>query len=131
MPDDKTTEMTKIEPLQVPIISTGTVSQGPAPMVTGTTAVTPSVHQPNITFVVIAPALAIFIRFANTYFTTLVGLVGAGLVEPTVIPAHDFMHLVWRCAGLAVAGAGFGLLKDLVTVFGRLEGKYPLATGSV
>jgi hypothetical protein len=50
---------------------------------------------------------------------------------PSVDKANGFGHLVLTCAGLSVAGAGFGLLKELVTVFGRLEGKYPLLTGSV
>jgi hypothetical protein len=129
-PPDKTTESVSMEPIAVPVISTKEVSGGPTPLATGTVATTPEPNQPNIRLVVITPMVAIFIRFANTYFTTLVGLVGAGLISDA-IPATDFVHLVGRCAQLSVAGAGFGLLKDIVTVFGRLENKYPLMTGSV
>jgi hypothetical protein len=46
-------------------------------------------------------------------------------------PAPDFAHLVLKCMSLAVAGAVVLSLKDLVTIFGKLEGKYPLLSGSV
>ena len=133
MPDEtieKTTESMPLAQVSVAVIGTGPVSGGSVPLATGSVATTPSPHQPDIRLVVITPMVAIFVRFANTYFTTLVGLVGAGLMSDA-IPAADFLHLVLRCAQLSVAGAGFGLLKDLVTVFGRLENKYPLMTGSV
>jgi hypothetical protein len=102
---------------------------GVDPPATGSIIQTPA-HQPNYILTVIPPLLAIFVRFANAYLTTLVGLVGVGMTS-NALPAADFAHLVLKCAGLSVAGAGFGLLKDLITVFGRLEGKYPLLTGSV
>ena len=73
---------------------------------------------------------AISIRFINSYLTMLVGLVGAGMVS-NIIPAHDFIQLVQSCAKLSLAGAGFSFLKDLVTVFGNLEKKYPLLTGNI
>ena len=127
---EKTTEPATLHPISVPVISTGPVGGGPTPLATGMMATTPSLNQPNIRLVVITPMVAILVRFANSYFATLVGLVGAGLVSDA-IPAADFLHLVMRCAQLSVAGAGFGLLKDCVTIFARLETKFPLITGSV
>ena len=126
----KTTDPTPLAPVAVTVIGTGPVSGGPDPLATGDVATTPSSNQPNLRVVVIGPLVAIMIRFLNTYLTVLVGLVGAGLTSD-IIPANDFMHLVMRCAQLSFAGAGFGLLKDFATVFGKLEGKYPLLTGNV
>jgi hypothetical protein len=123
MPDIKTEP---IPPVAVTIIGTG---DGAAP-ITGTVAVTPGPQHANLVVTVVGPLMAIAIRFANTYLTILVGLVAAGMTS-AIIPAPDFLHLVLECAKLSIAGAGVGLLKDLVTVFAKLEGKYPLATGSV
>lgn len=118
-----------IVPVAVTIIGTG---DGGTPLTTGTVATTPD-HQPNLIAVVVTPLRAIVVRFANQFFTTLVGLVGAGMTPAggRLLHATDFYHLVMICASLSVAGAGFGLIKDLVTIFGRLENKYPLLTGSV
>lgn len=60
----------------------------------------------------------------------LVGLLSAGMTT-NLIPSSDFIHLVFKCATLSLAGAALGLLKDIVTIFGKLEQKYPLGTGSV
>lgn len=127
MPDDKTTASRPIDTVPVAIIGTADASKIPP----GIEAVTEGAHNPNLTIVaVIPPLVAVGVRFVNTYLTTLVGLITAAATT-NIIPAHDFYHLVLKCAGLSVASAGIGLMKDLVTVFGRLEGKYPLATGSV
>lgn len=115
-----------LPPVAVTVI--GTKSDAiPAP---GTVAVTPKETQPNLIVNVVTPLAAILIRFVNAYLTMLVGLVSAGMAT-NIIPAQDFGQLVLACAKLSVAGAGLGLLKDLVTVFGKLEQKFPLLTGSV
>jgi len=118
-----------IPPVEVSVIGTPTPPGTTPPLTTGTVAQTPD-HQPNLVVNVVAPVVAILVRFANVYLTMLSGLVVAGMTS-NIIPAADFLHLVMRCAQLSVAGAGVGLLKDLVTVFGRLENKYPLLTGSI
>lgn len=118
-------ESERIEPVNVTVIGN---TKG-APLESETIAVTPD-HQPNIVITVITPLMAIVVRFLNAYFTMLVGLIAAGMTS-NIIPASDFMSLVWTCAKLSIAGAGLGALKDCVTVFGRLEQKYPLATGQV
>ena len=128
--EEKKTEATTLEPVSVTVIGTGAVTGGPAPMTTGTVATTPAPSQPNLLVTVISPFMAIAIRFFNSYLTILTGLVAAGMTS-TIIPYTDFLDLLGKCAGLSIAGACVGLLKDLVTVFGRLEGKFPLLTGNV
>lgn len=88
------------------------------------TIVTPP-GQPNIIIQVVSPMLAILVRFVNSFLVMLVSLVSAGMTT-NIIPAKDFMDLVVKCATLSVAGAGLGFLKDLVTVFGALEKRWPL-----
>lgn len=124
------TRTSQIEPVPVSIIAQG--ENANHPLMSGITAVTPD-HLPNIVITLVAPLMAVLVRFVNQFLTTLVGLVGAGMTPAGshLLQAKDFYHLVLTCASLAVAGAGFGLLKDLVTIFGKLEGKYPLLTGSV
>jgi hypothetical protein len=91
---------------------------------------TPGEHKPNLLIMVVSPLAAILIRFANSYVTALLGLVTVGLTTDA-IPAADFYHLVARCAGLSLAGPCVALGKDIVTILGNLEKKYPLLTGSV
>lgn len=127
---EKVTEATELRPVTVTLIGHGPATGGPTPLESGTVATTPALHQPNLLVTVIPPALAILVRFVNNYLTILVGLVAAGMTSD-VIPSADFASLVWKCAGLSIAGAGLGALKDLVTIFGKLEGRYPLLTGNV
>ena len=120
------TSTAPLEPVTVTLIGTK-ADDIPSP---GTVAVTPKQTQPNLIVNVVTPAAAILIRFVNAYLTLLVGLVTAGMAT-NIIPATDFGQLVLACAKLSVAGAGLGLLKDLVTIFGKLEQRFPLLTGSV
>lgn len=87
-------------------------------------------HLPDVIIKVVSPIAALLVRFINNYLTMLVSLVSAGMATD-IIPAADFIHLVIACAKLSLATAGLALLKDLVTIFGKLEGKFPLLTGSV
>lgn len=118
-----------VAPVPVAIIGTG---DGGSPLTSGVTAVTPD-HQPNLIVTIVTPLVAILVRFINQFLTTLVGLVGAGMTPAggRILHADDFVHLVLTCASLSVAGAGFALIKDCVTVFGRMESRYPLITGSI
>lgn len=115
--------------VRVPIVVTGETDN---PIPSGTVAVTPD-HLPNVVVTVIGPVQAITVRFVNTFLTVLIGLVTASMtpIGGKLLYTHDFMHMLWLCASLALPGAVVGLIKDLITVFGRLERKYPLATGSV
>ena len=129
MADEKTTESRTVEPIQVAVVGTGDGSKLPS----GTEAVTQGAHDPNIIVNVVQPFVAIVVRFANLYGTVLIGLVTAGMtpVGGKLLYTSDFYHLVLTCGSLAFPAAALGLLKDLVTVFGKLEGKYPLITGSI
>lgn len=130
IPDTNLKTVTEaVPPTQVSIIGTGDGNLPPS----GPVLVKTQGTQPDIVITVVGPLRAIGIRFINQYLTTLVGLVGAGLTPAgsKLLEATDFYHLILTCGSLAVAGAGFGLLKDLITVFGRLEGTYPLLTGNV
>jgi hypothetical protein len=115
-----------ILPVNVTVIGTG---DGGTPLRTGTTGVTPD-HQPNLAVNVISPVVAIGVRFINTFLTTLLGIL-TGALATNVITASDFAHLIYKCAGLAVAGSVIGLIKDTVTIFSRLEQRFPLGSGSV
>jgi hypothetical protein len=127
MPIDKQSLPVPITPVTVTMVGTGAGNGNPIP--SGTTLVTPD-HQPNVIVKVVQPIVAISIRFANTFLTVLLGVL-MGAMGTDVIQADDFLHLVYKCAGLSVAGAGMGLIKDLITVFGNLEKSNPLLTGSV
>ena len=117
-----------IQPLPVTVIGVRSEGTG-APITNGQVIQTPD-HQPNLVVKVVTPIVAIVIRFANAYLTALLGLVTVGLTTDA-IAAPDFLHLVERCAGLALAGPCVALAKDLITILSGLERKYPLATGSV
>ena len=111
------------EMMKVAIVGTGDGGIQPG------TAITPGTS-PNIIISVITPIVAILIRLANNYLTALVGLIVVGMTSD-VIPYADFVGLVTMSAQLSIAPAGVAFLKDLITVFGKLEHRYPLATGSV
>lgn len=117
--DQQKTAPMPLEPVQALVIGStgdgGTVQK---------TIQTPD-GQPNIIIQVVSPMLAILVRFVNSFLVMLVSLVSAGMTT-NIIPAKDFWDLVVKCATLSVAGAGLGFLKDLVTVFGNLEKKFPL-----
>lgn len=127
--EEKTALPAAIPAEQVTII--GGTGAG-TPIQTGTVVATPD-HQPNLVVTVITPAVAIAVRFANLFLTTLLGLVAAGMtpIGGKLLYTSDFTHLILLSASLSLPGAGLGLIKDLITVFGKLEGKFPLATGSI
>lgn len=117
----------------VPVTIIAGTGDGGVPLSPGTIGVTAD-HHPNIVIAnVVAPATAILIRFVNLYLTTVLGLMGAALTPAGshILPAHDFVQLVWTCASLALGTAGLGLGKDCVTILGKLEQKHPLLTGSI
>lgn len=126
MPEDKSTESRVVEPVNVAIIGTGDANRLPS----GTIAETVGEHQPNMVVQVVTPLVALVIRFINVFLPVFSGIL-TGAMASDVIPAHDFLNLVAKCAGLALAGTTLAFIKDLITIFGRLEQKYPLLTGSV
>ena len=136
IPENPPTSM--VPRIPITLIGPGTPDEGERrgvnPIPTGMTMVarTPD-HHPDLVVSFITPALAILVRFVNTFLVQFVGLLVAAMTPAGghVLYTHDFLHAVVLCANLALPGAGLGLAKDLVTIFGRLEGRYPLLTGSV
>jgi hypothetical protein len=126
---DEKIETIPIPPVPVTVIGTGNAG---APLATGTVGIT-SDHQPNLVARVIPPTVAIFVRLGNTFLITLSGLVMASMTPAggKLLYTSDFFHMLILCANLSIPVSLFGLIKDLVTIFGRLEGKYPLSTGSI
>lgn len=117
-----------IEPITLASARSSMTREGSA-LVERVTLNTPA-NQPDVRVLFVAPVVSITIRFLNAYMTTLVGLVMAGLTTQ-VIPAHDFGELVYKCLGLSLAGPSVSLGKDLITILGDLEKRWPLLTGKV
>ena len=109
--------------VQMAVIGTGDGGLKPGEIVT-------PMSQPNVIISVVTPIAALLIRTANTYLTMMVGLVTAGMTTD-VIPYDDFHGLVVLSAKLAVSGTAIGFAKDCITIFSRLETKFPLLTGNV
>ena len=126
MPDPKVTESRPVAPVQVAVIGTGDASHLPS----GTEAVTPGHNQPNVVTTVVTPMVAIGIRFANNYLQTLLGIITAGMAT-NIIPFTDFVDLLTKSALVSLVPAVVALLKDVITIFGRLEQSHPLSTGSI
>ena len=118
-----------VEPMHVAVI--GGTGDGGSPL-TNTIAKTPD-GQPNLAITVITPLVAILVRFVNLFLTTLVGLLMAAMTPmgSNVLHTGDFMQLLWTCASLSLPGAAVGLIKDTITIFSRIEQRWPLATGTI
>lgn len=122
----------------VKVVVTGTGDGGGLQPGTRVEALTPST-QPNIAVHVIGPLASVAIRFGHLYLVTLLGIVMAGLATGSQDPNNnaallhytDFADLLWKSAAFAVATPAIGLLKDLITIFGRLEQRFPFLTGQV
>lgn len=119
-----------MEPVQISIVggtgNGGDLSNTPPKMLAETAP-----GQPDFVVNVIRPSLAILVRFVHLFLTSFVGAIGAGEVSGALganifnVPVVE--SAFWIAAGAATAG----FVKDLITVFARLEGKYPLMTGSI
>jgi hypothetical protein len=100
-------------------------------IISGTVARTPA-GQPNVLVNVVPPFIAILVRFANSFLTTFVGLItAAGIGIGAGAIGADFATVMQASAISALVVSGVETLKNLITIFGRLENKYPLATGSI
>ena len=119
-----------MEPITAVVIK-GTGPGGTTPVQDKTVAVTQA-GVPNTYYRVISPILALAIRFGYLFFTSLAGsLTGGGVSGQNIIVWHDFQELLYKASILAVTIALVGLIKDIATIFTRLEATHPLASGSV
>ncbi len=119
-------------PLKVTLIA-GTGDGGVPHDMHDQTVVTPGSATPNLVVQVVPVAVALAVRFGNAYVTCLVGIITAMLTPygQNLIPASDFGDLLVKAALLSISGPVVDLLKNLITIFGKLEGKFPLMTGNV
>lgn len=118
--DPTKTATESVPPIPVNVISTTGTGDG---SLKGAVGVTPG-SIPNLAVSnVISPLTALVVRFLNVFFLTLSG----------VVTANTFLHFadVKTVVIAAACAAGVGLIKDCATIFGKLEGKYPLLTGSI
>jgi hypothetical protein len=135
MTDELKTETLPIEPMKIAVVSGTGTGDGGNPITSGTVATTPE-HHPNLIITVVGPVMALVVRFINTFLTGWVGLLsGAPIIDKVagmqIFEFNDLGDLVTKSAIAALAPAVIGLGKDLITIFGKLEGKYPLLTGNV
>lgn len=86
--------------------------------------------QPNLLVNVVNPLVAILVRFGHTLGTLMVGIITAGMVSD-VLPVEEFTDLFWVALKLSFSGAAVGAIKDVITILGKLEGKFPLLSGGV
>lgn len=117
--------MMDVSPVQVAVI--GGTGDGGMPLAGGLAKTIGD--QPNLVVTIISPMVAILVRFVNLYLVTLSGLLTAGGFG--LLPLGDFVHAMHTASLASLVPASIGFIKDLVTVFGRLENKFPLLTGSV
>lgn len=125
-------------PVTISIVGTGDVQGGGvAPTPDGTIAKTP-VGQPNLRINVVTPIIAILVRFVHLFLTTFVGVLTAagigavaGIDSTNMLAVTDLAGALKNGAWIGLSVGAMGGLKDLVTVFGRLEGRYPLISGSI
>ena len=88
--------------------------------------------QPNLLINVITPVMAITVRFVRMYLTTFLGLMTFyGVGGDKIFGVPDMVSMIKLAAWASLSTSGLDLIKNVITVFGRLEGKYPLSTGSI
>lgn len=129
MAEEKTTESGPVEPIHTTVVGVGTAAQQYLP--SGTVAQTPGPHQPDLVLNVVNPLIAILSRFANLFLVTFIGLLTAAMTPAggKLLYTSDFYHMALTCANLSLPVSFLGFAKDLLTIFARLETKYPLLTG--
>lgn len=94
-------------------------------------AVTPG-HAPNIAVQVIGPAMAVLVRFLHLFGLTWLALMATGgMTGQEILPWTDVQQLATKCGYAASITAGMGAAKDIVTLLGKLEQRFPFLTGNV
>ena len=119
------------ETIKVPVIQ-GTGDGRLPSSLQGTLLPTPGTANPNVVMVVVPVLLALAVRAGHMFFSTFVATISAAgassaLGGPDVLSRIDLETAV-MVAGSAVLVDG---AKNCLTIFARLETKFPLMTGSV
>ena len=106
-----------VEPIKLAIIGNGTDSG----------LIVTSGDGPNIKWKSVTPLIPLAIRFAYSFATTFSGLLTATLPSGSILHGASLKAL----ALIALTAAVVDGVKNLVTVLGKLESRFPLSTGSV
>ncbi len=118
------------EPITAIVIK-GSEPVGTTPMPDGMVVTTDN-HYANIRTKVVTPLVALLVRFGFMFFTSLAAsLTGGAMAGQNIIVWHDFQELLYKAAVLAIITAAIDLVKNLGTIFTRLEQTHPLMTGNV
>lgn len=130
IPRDEKQVTVDVAPVYATMVGTG---DGSLPVPQGGLEVETPAGKPNVIVNVIGPMRAIAIRFVYAYLTSVFGLLTAAMTPAggKVLYTGEFVDLVVTCASLGLSGPALAFGKDLITIFGKLEQKYPLLTGSV
>lgn len=120
------TEQTDIKPVVVTMIGTGTgMESGTSSMVK-----TPA-GKPDILKQVVSAGTAIFIRAGHRFLDALVGAEALSTIDDAadwnLITGGAFKAALF----IAIATAGWGIVRDLLTIFSGLERSHPLTVGNV
>jgi hypothetical protein len=88
--------------------------------------------QPNLYVRVVTPIMAIAIRGLNLFLITFSAALGLAGIDPSnSVNVTDFKQALVFAGWMGLVSAFVGTVKNLITVFGQLEGKYPLGSGSI
>lgn len=119
------------DPIKVPVIAGTGDGRMPAHM-HGAMAPTAGSANPNLLVVVVPAAIALLVRATHMFLVTFSGVLSAaGVTGDALIASADFPDLVRKALWISAATVGLDTVKSLITIFGRLESKFPLLTGSV
>ena len=114
MPDTPSTIVT------VSSLSAGTGLQG-----TGDGKVTVS---SSVIIQVVKPLVIISVRALRVFLQTLLGLLGADQVNPQLLNASDFTHVLIKCASGAVAAAVICVIHNAIELLGKVDQSHPTLT---
>lgn len=116
---------TEVSPIVVTV-----VGKGSEVGVSGAIGVTPD-NQANLITRVISPLMALAVRFGHRFIDALIGAEALKTLD-TMADWNLIQGGAFKAAlMIALATAVWGLIRDLGTVFTKLEGRFPLSTGNV
>ncbi len=74
------------------------------------------------------PLVIVIVRASRVFLQTLLGLLTAGTVVPQLLPASDWLHLLYKCASLSVAATGICVIQNLIELLGKFDQSHPTLT---
>lgn len=124
------TEQDAMKTTEVSPILVTVVGSGKEVGVSGAVGVTGE-GQANLITQVITPVMALAVRFGHRFIDALIGAEALKTLD-TMADWNLIQGGAFKAAlMIALATAVWGLIRDLGTVFTKLEGRFPLSTGNV